>query len=264
MGSLSYADYLAAHGVHAFLVDLRGFGQSSSIQEQLVEDVSLVARPFSFDHYYWDIDAAVGQVRRILGSAVEITLVGFSFLGPLIVGYSHLNPGKVQKLLALNPSWRRQKGDPVSGTSKFVAVGDPRVPYSEVTMARIQDRLGEAQPPGRDFREPLWFEEASRALEQLHRSYDPVKGSWRVLKLNIFNLQAHIAAYIGMQLNRAPLLIVHSEYDTENPRYIVDRMMGELAFDDKELVILPNATHLCIWERAREDLYQITKEFALK
>jgi len=260
MGSESYAEYLANRGVHAYLVDLRGYGMSTPIEEQLVEDRSQLEDPLTWMKYYRDLKAAAEYVRSEQGDQCVLGMVGFSLLGPLIVGFADLYPELVDRAICLNPLWRKYKTDPLSGFVFVASTGEEK-PYLEVSMERINQRLESAQPPGKNFIEPLWYTEAQTALAHYHKTYNPDTAIWRVAKIDLQGLYDHLDRFKGMTRCRAEVLVVSSQYDTENPTWLARRMFNSLRVGKKYFKVLPNATHLCIWEQARTTLYEWTREF---
>jgi hypothetical protein len=128
-------------------------------------------------------------------------------------------------------------------------------------MNSIRTRLEQAQQPGSNFIEPLWYEEAWRELRECHSTYDRERDTWRINKWD----RASWTRLTSQPLKniQADVLVIHSQYDAENPWFIVNAFMSSLATKKKYLRTLPFATHLCIWERARTTLYEWTAEFIL-
>jgi pimeloyl-ACP methyl ester carboxylesterase len=262
MGGLSYGEYLASQGIETFLVDMRGYGMSSSIQEQIYENSLQVTHIMCVEDIYEDIKSSVEYVKSLLGDQTEITLVGFSYLGTLSTTFAHLYPDAVKNVIGLNPNWIGFLDDPERGFN-FFSEANPNLPYNKVSVDIIQKRLAAAQPTGKDFREPTWAEEASAALEKFHKTFDKESKTWKMSKLNFQNLAVHLESLGGMKGIKANILFISSQYDSENPYYIVNRFFTRIGIKNKYLKILPNATHLCIWEKSRHTLYNWTKEFIL-
>ena len=259
MGSKSYGDYMADAGVDAFLIDLRGYGQSSPVEEQLVEDISLVKSPLTIEDYYQDITSAINYIKNKLGASTKISLVGFSYLGSLCITYSTLNPGLVDNIISINPKWIKAKDDPPSGYNFYVEV-DEKLPYTMVGMDSIDKRFAAAQPVGKDFREPLWKEQAFEALARDHRSFDTATGNWKLGKIP--NIIQHLKTFKFADL-KSRVLITTSQYDIENPYFVTNRLYKLLPVSTSYFKVLPYATHLCVWEKSRELLYEWTAEFII-
>lgn len=259
MGSLSYGEYMASHGTDAFLVDMRGFGMSDPIQEQIVERNNQVTNPMTVEKYYSDINAAADYVKATLGPDTEVSIVGFSFLATLVITFGHLYPNVFKNIVSLNPTWTTLSTDPPRGFE--FTINDPTVPYTEVSLDKINQRLTEAQPPGQDFKEPVWYEEAADRLSRYHSTFDHATGRWRLHKP--LDWKRHLNSVGNMSNMKANLLIITSQYDIENPLWLVQRIFDRIDISNKTLKILPDATHLCIWERSRQTLYKWTQEFII-
>lgn len=261
MSSVSYGDYLASKGIEVFLVDLRGYGQSTIIQEQIAMTKDQVTDPMTLQKYYDDLLASVNYVKQTLGSDTEVTLVGFSFLGTLVVTFAHLYPDAVKNVVSLNPTWLREDDDPKNTSFNFTTNVNDVAPYVEVNMDSIEHRLEVAQPDGKNFIEQSWFKQASDTLSMYHKTFNPDTRSWRIHK-NIAWIK-HLQSLGTMKNVKANVLFITAQYDAENPFYIVRRMFNKLGILNKYLKILPNSTHLCIWEKERHTLYDWTAEFIL-
>ena len=268
MATVSYADYLAESGVETFLVDMRGYGLSTSISEQVAESVQSIANPISIRDSFSDLVAAVNYVKDQLGPDVEITLNCFSQLGNLALYFDELYPGLVKKMFIFSSGAYKvlPTGPPLRKVT-FVKHTDPDIPYDIVSIDSIQERFATAQPPGHDFREPLWAEQALANLKQYHRSFDHDTGTWKIQKITrawfdsllqpMFNIRYQIQT-------SADILFVNSEFDSEYPEWRARRLYNAIAANNKEFRTLPNATHLSIWEKSRETLYKWTADFVLQ
>jgi alpha-beta hydrolase superfamily lysophospholipase len=261
MSSISYGDYLASKGIEVFLVDLRGYGQSTIIQEQLASTKAQVTDPMSLQKYYDDLLSSVTYVKQTMGADTEVTLMGFSFLGTLVVTFAHLYPDAVKNVISLNPTWLREEQDPTNDSFNFTTNVDNNAPYVEVNMANIKHRLEVAQPEGKNFIDQTWFDQANTALAMHHKTFDSSTQSWKIHKK--ISWIKHLTSLNSMKNVKANVLFITAQYDTENPFYLVRRMFNRLGIHNKYLRILPNATHLCIWETARHTLYEWTAEFIL-
>lgn len=257
MGSISYGDYIAQTGVETFLVDLRGYGMSSPIQEQLVETMEELTNPVTRQSFGSDVLSSVRYVRRLLGNDVEITLIGFSLLAPIIMTLSGKYPGEIQKIIMINPKGPATENESYKSFTEFLDYDDVK-PYAIIDLNSIQSRLKSAQPPGEDFREPLWFEQAAEKLTEYHKSFNPDNKSWKVFK-KIHQVKGN--APVGKVKTDADVLMISSQYDTENPLPIVERLRDMLEAKSSTLKILPDSTHLCIWEKARMTLYKWSADF---
>lgn len=248
MGSVSYADFLADAGINVFLVDLRSYGSSTPIS---------VTEPYSYDDYYQDIIASIDYVKNILGNDVEISLMGFSITGGLVVTFANKFPDMVNGIVCLNPSWRRLPTDPPKVVTFFKNTMTET--FTAVNFESIKERLASAQLPNKDFREPLWESEAFDVISKQQSNFSD--GIWKVNKFLYMDRYYKDAEPLARY--NAKTLIVSSEYDTENPLWLVERLYNMIPSTEKYLKVLPEATHLCIWEKSRHTLYQWTRDFLL-
>ena len=259
MGSRSFGEYMADSGIHAFLLDMRGYGLSDPVEEQLVESTADLTKPLSINDYYSDVIAARNYIVDTLGPDTEVSILGFSFLGTLVITCAHLYPDAFKNVISLNPNWINLPVDPPRGV-KFWQ-DNPDVPYNETSIEKINNRLHSSQPTGKDFTETTWAEEAAAKLSACHRTFNHETGTWRYPKDLEWN--NHLANVGTMKNVKANLLFITAQYDTENPYFIVKRLFDTVGVRNKYLKVLPNSTHLCIWEKSRQTLYKWTAEFIL-
>lgn len=262
MGTISYGDKLAADGIDTFLVDMRGYGASTLIEEQLVEDIALVTNPYSVNDIYEDLMDSIMYVKEKMGPKCKISLVGFSYLGSLSVMFSALNPGLVDTIIAINPKWIRVINDP-KPTVNFYQALDEKIPYSKVNMELIKGRFDAAQPVGKNFQETEWYSAAQGTLSKYYNTFDGTTQSWKIPRP--FEHKPLMEYYRMFDFSKltSRILISSSQYDAENPIYMTSRFYGRLSMKTTYYKVLPNATHLCIWEKARHQLYDWTSEFIL-
>lgn len=257
MGTTSFADYLADNGIHAFLLDMRGFGMSSVVEEQTKDSYDDITKRLTIEDYYSDISRAVDHIKQMLNKP-EISILGFSFAASIVVGYSNKNPGVFKNLVLLNAGWKRYKTDTFGYTVVSNEEFETQVPYSEITMDKINERLLSAQPAGKNFIEPLWYDEALNELVRCHKTYNKETNSWKVAK---FRFSDDFFTDIGALTNITQrVLLLTSQYDIENPYYVSNRLYKDLYCARPYLRTIPNATHLCIWETQRHFVYESTLE----
>jgi len=266
MGTISYGDKLAGDGIETFLVDMRGYGSSTLLEEQTVEDITLVKNPYTTDDIYSDLMDSVMYVKNKLGPDVKITLVGFSYLGSLAVMFAALNPGLVDNIVAINPKWVRLPTDPRPKVNFFQAMDD-NIPYSKVTMDLIKTRFDAAQPSEphftRNFQEDQWYDAAQGTLSKYIITFDEATQDWKIPKPFAPGPLNNYFRLFDFSKLTANVLITSAQYDNENPIFMTSRFYGRLSMKTTFYKVLPNATHLCIWEKARHQLYDWTSEFIL-
>lgn len=257
MGSISCADYLASKGIHAFLMDLRGYGQSSPVEEQLVNYTEFVQNPLTLENYFEDILCCCNYIKEQVDGA-EISIFGFSYLGTIACLFGDTYDGVFENIIALNPNWITNWRDEKRGADyKF---HNEQEPFSIVRMAAIKDRLDNAQPAGKDFREELWYDEAYTALKTYHKTYNHETDEWKIAKTEPV-MRSAIGGYLSIPNSR--VLLMTAQYDVENPYFIVNRLHNSITSNRKYIKMIPNATHLCIWEKQRHLVYEWTAEMIL-
>lgn len=255
MGTVSFADYLARNNIHVFLLDMRGYGMSSVVEEQTNNSYDNIQSKVTTELYYSDIDATVEHIKQKIPKS-EISIFGFSLAGALCVGYATKNPNKLKNIIVLNTQWKRFK-DIEPNTYGILNGFDMSKPHYDITMDKIQNRLEIAQPDNKNFIEPLWYEEAFNALKTYHTTYDETTNSWKianyVLGENFFKTTGEI------QYNSRTLILT-AQYDNENPYFVSSGLHRDIRNNKKYLLTVPNATHLCIWEKQRDYVYNKTAE----
>lgn len=257
MGTISFADYLADNGIHAFLLDMRGFGMSSVVEEQTKDSYDDIKHKLLVEDYYSDITRAVGHIQQMLNKP-EISILGFSFAATLVVGYCNANPDVFKNIVLLNAAWKRFKDDSFDYTIVTEEELNSPIPFVDITMDKIQERLITAQPEGKNFIEPLWYSEALKELIRCHKTYNKETNTWKIAK---FRFSDEFFDNIGILKNiNQRVLLLTSQYDKENPYYVSNRLFKDLHYAKPYIKTIPNATHLCIWEKQRHFVYESTVE----
>lgn len=257
MGTISCADYLASKGIHAFLMDLRGYGQSSPVEEQLVNYTEFVKNPLTLNDYYTDILCCHEYIKQQISDA-EISIFGFSYLGTIACLLADTYDGMFENIIALNPNWVTNWRDEKRGAN--YKVHNEQEPFSVVRMLAIKERLDSAQPAGKDFREEMWYDEAYTALKTYHKTYNHETDEWKIAKTEPV-IGSAIGDYLSIPNSR--VLLLTAQYDIENPYFIVNRLYNSITSNKKYIKVIPNATHLCIWEKQRHLVYDWTAEMIL-
>ena len=258
MGTISCADYLASKGIDVFLLDMRGYGMSSTVEEQLVNYTQFVANPLRLTDYFSDILCCVDYIKQATSLDIEISIFGFSYLGTIACLFGDSHPTIFKKIIALNPNWASNWRDQKRGADYRIQTADE--PFSIVRMDGIKNRLDTAQPEGKDFREELWYTEAWDALKKYHKTYDHANDQWKIAKTEPVMKDA-LGGYL--REIKSDVLLMTAQYDIENPYFIVNRLYNSLTTQKKYIKIIPNATHLCIWEKQRHLMYEWTAEMIL-
>jgi alpha-beta hydrolase superfamily lysophospholipase len=252
MGTTSYADYLASEGIETFLIDLRGYGLSTPIDEQLYKDVSEIKTRTTMISFEDDILACCNWVRSQFENDIELTVMGFSMQALSLVIFNSKYPNVFDKIVSLSPAWKS------SNSNSFATPNDTLC--LEVSMNSISDRLEQAQLPGKDFREPLWFEQAFETLKT-HRTFNVEDSSWLIVRLLDYPAYVRDNVENVKKTTDCEILWLASEFDVEFPSDVVEDFYHTVNAKKSTFRIIPDATHLVIWEKNRKLLYEWTAEF---
>ena len=256
---LSWMDYIACHGWDVYLVDLRGYGQSTRPAE--------MARPAEEGKPIVTTDVAV----RDVGTAVEhvlkrrgvsrLNLLGWSW-GTAIMGtYAAGNPDKVVRLVLYAPLWLRQ-------TPSLVGGDGPLGTYRTVTQEQGRKRWLTGVPDAaKDELIPEgWFE----AWAQATWATDPDSEKWNPPLLRAPNGVVQDGReywsagrpYYDPRAITAPTLLIHGEWDQDTPAYMAQAVFGLLENAAwKRLVVIGAGTHTVIMERNRMQLLREVQLF---
>jgi pimeloyl-ACP methyl ester carboxylesterase len=226
-----------------------------------METMAEVSKPLTLQTYIDDITHSVNYVKDTLGQDTEITLVGYSFLASFVLAYDNINPGKVKNLIIINPYWIKKYGPDDYGTRKDSSEIRSR---TRVSMKFMINRLLTAPPEGLVFRENLWLDEAKSKYSEYTTSYDPLTETWYIPKRPDSIIVDYLLSNFTLPRLKANILMIGSQYDSETPSEKTQHFFDTLLTENKEFRILPDATHLCIWEKARHTLYEWTADFILK
>lgn len=265
LAGLSWMEYMACHGWDVYLVDLRGYGQSTRPPE--------MARPaeegtpiVTTDIAVRDVGAAVEHILHKRGVA-RLNLLGWSW-GTAIMGtYAAANPDKVARLVLYAPLWLR-KTPSLAGTGGQVGADGPLGTYRTVTQEQARKRwltgVPDAAKP--DLIPEGWFE----AWAEATWATDPDSGKWNPPLLRAPNgvLQdgreywSAGRAYYDPRAIRAATLLILGEWDQDTPAYMAQAiftLLDNAAW--KRMVLIGAGTHSVIMERNRMQLLREVQLF---
>lgn len=256
---VSWMDYLACRGFDVYLLDLRGYGQSTRPPE--------MAKPAEANPPIVTTAVAV----RDVGSAVDwilerrsverLNLLGWSW-GTAIMGtYAAANPERVAKLVLYAPLWVRK-------TPSLIASEGPLGAYRMVTKEQAKRRWLNGVPADKQFDliPPGWFE----AWAEATWASDPDSGKWDPPLLRAPNgviqdgrdYWAAGRAYYDPAAITAATLLIHGEWDQDTPGYMAQSLFGLLRNTTfKRLVVIGEGTHTVIMEKNRMQLVREVQTF---
>jgi pimeloyl-ACP methyl ester carboxylesterase len=259
LAGMSWMDYIACHGWDVYLVDLRGYGQSTRPAE--------MARPaeegqpiVTTDVAVRDVGTAVEHVLRRRG-VTRLNLLGWSW-GTAIMGtYAAGNPDKVARLVLYAPLWLRR-------TPSLVAADGPLGTYRTVTQEQAWKRwlTGVPDTARHDLIPEGWFE----AWAQATWATDPDSGKWNPPLLRAPNGVVRDGReywsagrpYYDPRAITAPTLLIHGEWDQDTPGYMAQSVFALLEKAAwKRLVVIGAGTHTVIMEANRLQLFREVQLF---
>ena len=259
LAGMSWMDYIACHGWDVYLVDLRGYGQSTRPAE--------MARPaeegepiVTTDVAVRDVGTAVEHVLRRRG-VTRLNLLGWSW-GTAIMGtYAAGNPDKVARLVLYAPLWLRR-------TPSLVAGDGPLGTYRTVTQEQARKRwlTGVPDTARHDLIPEGWFE----AWAQATWATDPDSGKWNPPLLRAPNGVVRDGReywsagrpYYDPRAITAPTLLIHGEWDQDTPGYMAQSVFALLEKAAwKRLVVIGAGTHTVIMEANRLQLFREVQLF---
>jgi pimeloyl-ACP methyl ester carboxylesterase len=260
LDGLSWMDYIAQHGWDVYLVDIRGYGGSTRPSEmnQLpdanppIVDTEVAVR---------DVAAAVDHVleRRHLK---RLNLLGWSWGTTIMASYAAQNNDKVDRLVLYAPLWLRTTPPATAAPSGKLGA------YRSVTVEAAQKRWltgvapqkqGELIPAG-------WFEawaQATFATDAVGNAQTPpvLRAPNGVLNDIVNFWSADKPLYDPAQI-RAPVLLIHAEWDADTPAYMSQALFGKLANARwKRYVVIGEGTHSVIMEKNRMQLFREVQAF---
>lgn len=259
LGGMSWMDYIACHGWDAYLVDLRGYGESTRPPE--------MGRPAEESPPAVTTDVAVrdvaSAVEHILArrAVSKLNLLGWSW-GTTIMGtYAAANAERVARLVLYAPLWLLRTPPPAGGDGPLGA-------YRTLTREQARKRWlagvpDHAQP---DLIPEGWFE----AWADATWSTDPDSGKRNPpllrapngVRLDVREYWAAGRAYYDPRAITAATLLIHGAWDQDTPGYMAQAIFPLLDNAPwKRLVVIGEGTHTVIMERNRMQLFREVQLF---
>lgn len=257
LDGLSWMDYIAAQGWDVYLVDLRGYGNSTrpAEMEQPAKDNAPIV---TSDIAVRDVGSAVDYVLK-RRKASKLSLLGWSWGTTIMAAYTAANNDKVSKLALFAPLWLRTTPGLIGGDGPLGA-------YRTVTKENAkkrwlagvpEDKLADLIPAG-------WFE----AWAQTTWSTDPKardSGELRAPNGVIQDVRNYWAAgkpYYDPANIRVPTLLIKAEWDQDTPAYMSQALFPLLKnAPAKRYVEIGEGTHSVIMEKNRMQLFREVQMF---
>ncbi|MCO4317789.1 alpha/beta hydrolase [Phyllobacterium sp. 21LDTY02-6] len=250
---MSFMDYLAHQGFDVFAVDVRGYGKSGRPPEmQVAPDLNppLVDTGTGVA----DLATAVEFVLRLRGLQA-VNVFAMSWGGSVAGAYAARNGDKVLKLALLAPQWLSEAPIPIDSGG---ALGCYRLVPVHAALARW---LGTAPEHARERLVPQgWFDLWARfVLAEEVSEADRERGHIRATNGPIQDIRTYWRAgnpYYQPGEIRAPVLLLHGEWDIDVPLDLARAYFGELTGARyRRWLELGEATHLALMESNRMQAY---------
>jgi pimeloyl-ACP methyl ester carboxylesterase len=259
LGNFSWMDFLACRGFDVYLVDVRGYGQSTRPQEMdrpPTDSPPLVTT----DVAVRDVAAAVAHImnRR---HVKRISLLGWSWGTTIMAAYATQNPDKVHRLVLYAPLWLRAP-QPADKAEPEQPLGAYRTVTKDEARKRWLNNVPEPKQKG--LIPPGWFEtwvDATWATDPTSAKTGLLRAPNGVRQ----DLRSYWAAgkpYYDPARITAPTLITYGEWDADTPGYMAQQLFGLLINAPwKRLVLIGEATHTVIMEKNRLQLFSEVQLF---
>lgn len=260
LDGFSWMDYIASRGYDVYLLDVRGYGQSTRPPQ--MQRPATESPPFATTQDAMrDVDAVVEFVKKRRG-VDKVNLLGWSWGTATMQWYTSLNSHKVEKLVLYAPVWIRQ-------TASLVQAGPGPVPaYRSVNMEQAKGRwlTGVPEHKKADLIPAGWFEAWAAATI----ASDPQGAAQQPPVLRAPNgVVVDGQKYWGNGVIpwksadiRVPVLLIKAEWDQDTPSYMAQNLLPTLTGAPyKRYVELGEGTHTIIMEKNRMNLFREVQLF---
>ncbi len=257
LDAMSWMDYIAAQGWDVYLVDLRGYGNSTrpaEMERPAKDNAPIVTTEVAVR----DVGSAVDYILK-RRKASKLSLLGWSWGTTIMAAYTAANNDKVSKLALFAPLWLRTTPGLIGGDGPLGA-------YRTVTKENAkkrwltgvpEDKLADLIPAG-------WFE----AWAQATWATDPKakdSGELRAPNGVIQDVRSYWAAgkpYYDPANIRVPTLLIKAEWDQDTPAYMSQALFPLLKnAPAKRYVEIGEGTHSVIMEKNRMQLFREVQVF---
>jgi pimeloyl-ACP methyl ester carboxylesterase len=255
---ISWMDVLARQGFDVYMVDIRGYGQSSRPPE--------MDQPAEANHPIVDSEvaardyAAAADWIRTRRQVPRINVMGHSWGTVITARYASQHSDKVSRLVLFAPVWLRQDG--ASLTDAGGALGA----YRTVTIEAARKRKDTGLRPGVKPQPDAWFDawaQATFASDPVGSQANPpyVRAPNGVVQEGRTFWNAGKAVYDPARI-RVPTLLILAEWDADTPPYMAQTLYPLLVnAHPKKLVLLSQGTHGIMNELERFSLFDEVDRF---
>lgn len=256
----SWMEYIAARGYDVYLLDVRGYGQSTRPKE-MAEKPEAHPPIVRSDTAVKDVSAVVDFILK-RRNIPRLELIGWSWGTTLMASYTTRNPGKVERLVLYAPVWIRK-------TPSLVQAGPgPLGAYRMITSEQARTRWytgvpedkKEALIPGGFF--DAWLD-ATLASDPVGAKMHPpvVRAPNGVVQDGLEYWSAGKPYYDPAKIT-VPTLLVMAEWDADTPPYMAQTLFPLLVNSPgKRFVELAEGTHHMMLEKNRFALFETVQAF---
>lgn len=256
----SWMEYIARRGYDVWLLDVRGYGQST--RPAAMDRPAQESAPFATtEEAVRDVTAVADFIRKRRG-VDRINLIAWSWGTRIMMWYTSLNSDKVEKLVLYAPGWIRK-------TASLVQAGaGPLGAYRTVRMDQAKARwlTGVAKDKQADLIPPGWFEawaEATFATDPVGAKQNPpvLRAPNGVVADGERYWNKGIIPYKVEDI-RVPVLLIKAEWDQDTPAYMAQDLFAALTRTPyKRYIELGEGTHTIIMEKNRMHLFREVQLF---
>ena len=260
LDGLSWMDYIAQQGYDVYLLDVRGYGQSTRPPQ--MDKPAGESAPFAgTEEAMRDVDAVVEFIKK-RRSIDKVNLLAWSWGTAIMQWYTSLNSHKGNKLVLYAPVWIRQ-------TASLVQTGPGPTPaYRSVQKSQAKARWLTGVPANKqaELIPAGWFE----AWADATFATDPVGAKQNPPVLRAPNgVVADGLKYWGNGVIpwkaediKVPVLLIKAEWDQDTPAYMAQNLFPKLTGAPyKRYVELGEGTHTIIMEKNRMNLFREVQLF---
>jgi pimeloyl-ACP methyl ester carboxylesterase len=260
LGGFSWMDYIAQRGYDVYLLDVRGYGQSTRPAQ--MEKPAKESAPFGGTvEAMRDVDAVVEFIKK-RNSIDKVNLLAWSWGTAIMQWYTSLNSHKVNKLVLYAPVWIRQTASLVQ-----VAPG-PMAAYREVRRDQAKGRWLTGVPADKqaDLIPNGWFDawaDATFATDPVGAKQNPpvLRAPNGVVEDGLKYWGNGVIPWKAEDI-KVPVLLIKAEWDQDTPAYMAQALLPKLTGAPyKRYVEIGEGTHTVIMEKNRMILFREVQLF---
>ncbi len=260
LDGLSWMDYIAQRGYDVYLLDVRGYGQSTRPPQ--MDKPAKDSPPFGGTvEAMRDVDAVVEFIKKRNGIS-KVNLLAWSWGTSIMQWYTSLNSEKVNKLVLYAPVWIRQ-------TASLVQTGPGPIPaYREVRKDQAKARWLTGVPADKqaDLIPAGWFDawaDATFATDPVGAKQNPpiLRAPNGVVEDGLKYWGNGVIPWKPENI-KVPVLLIKAEWDQDTPAYMAQNLFPKLTGAPyKRYVEIGEGTHTVIMEKNRMNLFREVQLF---